>query len=54
MPNKILELKPKSDLVKRLGERLKTDDKDPLLPVLIEQAFENDLLAEGLHPILPR
>lgn len=50
VPKKILELNPKSDLVKSLGERLKTNDKDPLLPVLIEQLFENELLAEGLHP----
>jgi len=50
VPKKILELNPKSDLVKNLSERLKTDDKDPLLPVLIEQMFENELLAEGIHP----
>ena len=50
VPKKILELNPKSDLVKRLGERLNKDDKDPLLPVLIEQLYENELLAEGLHP----
>lgn len=50
VPKKILELNPKSDLVKSLGARLKTDDKDPLLPVLIEQLYENELLAEGLHP----
>jgi molecular chaperone HtpG len=50
VPKKILELNPKSDLVKGLGERLKIDDKDPLLPVLIEQLYENELLAEGLHP----
>ncbi len=50
VPKKILELNPKSDLVKRLGERLKANDKDPLLLVLIEQLFENELLAEGLHP----
>lgn len=49
-PKKILELNPKSDLVKSLGERLRADDKDPLLPALIEQLFENELLAEGLHP----
>lgn len=50
VPKKILELNPKSDLVKSLGERLRADDKDPLLLPLIEQLFENELLAEGLHP----
>ena len=50
VPKKILELNPKSDLIKNLGERLKADDKDPMLPVLIEQMFENELLAEGIHP----
>ena len=50
VPKKIFELNPKSDLVKRLGERLKANDKDPLLPVVVEQLFENELLAEGLHP----
>lgn len=30
VPNEILTLNPKSDLVKRLGERLKTADKDSL------------------------
>ena len=50
VPKKILELNPKSPLVKALGERLRANDKDPLLPVLIEQVYENELLMEGGHP----
>jgi HSP90 family molecular chaperone len=50
VPRKILELNPKSELIQSLGDRLRADDRDPLLPVLVEQLFENELLAEGLHP----
>ena len=50
VPKKILELNPKSPLVQALGERLRANDKDPLLPVLIEQLYENELVMEGIHP----
>lgn len=49
-PKKILELNPKSPLVRNLSARLKESDKDPLLPILLEQLFENELLMEGVHP----
>ena len=58
VPKKILELNPKSKIVQELSERLIANDRDPLLPVLVEQLFENELLAEGIHPnpaeMLPR
>ena len=50
VPKKILELNPKSPLVHNLAERLRESDKDPLLPLLLEQMFENELVMEGLHP----
>ena len=50
VPKKILELNPKSPLVRSLSERLKANPQDPLLPVLIEQLYENELLMEGIHP----
>ena len=50
VPKKILELNPKSPLVQNLAERLRENDKDPLLPLLLEQMFENELVMEGLHP----
>ena len=49
-PKKILELNPKSSLVQNLARRLREDDKDPLLILLLEQLYENELLTEGLHP----
>ena len=50
LPKRILELNPRHALVKALAARLEEDANDPLLPVLIEQLYENELLAEGLHP----
>ena len=49
-PKKILELNPRSPLVQNLAARLREDDKDPLLVLLLEQLYENELLTEGLHP----
>jgi molecular chaperone HtpG len=58
IPKKILELNPKSPIIQSLAARLHANDKDPLLPLLVEQLYENELLAEGLHPnpaeMLPR
>lgn len=50
LPKKILELNPKHEIIKDLGERLKVNSNDALLPILIEQLYENELLAEGIHP----
>ena len=50
MPKKILELNPESPLVQNLARKLREDDKDPLLILLLEQLYENELLTEGLHP----
>ncbi len=50
LPERILELNPKHELVRMLAERLEADADDPLLPLLVEQLFENELLKEGLHP----
>jgi len=46
----ILELNRHSALLKHLGHRLEADSDDALLPELIEQLFETQLLVEGLHP----
>ncbi len=50
VPKKILELNPKHEVIKDLADRLKTKGSDPLLPVFVEQLYENELLAEGIHP----
>ncbi len=46
----VLELNRHSELLKHLGHRLEADPEDALLPELIEQLFETQLLLEGLHP----
>lgn len=50
VPKKILELNRKNELVASLSERIKQDPSDRLVDVLIEQLYENELLAEGIHP----
>jgi len=46
----VLELNRHSVLLKQLGRRLDADPEDPLLPELMVQLFETQLLLEGLHP----
>lgn len=46
-PKKVLELNPRHQILLYLG---KLSDGDPLLPLVIEQVFEDALLIEGLHP----
>jgi molecular chaperone HtpG len=46
-PKKVLEINPRHPTVAALAEK---DAGDPLIPVLIEQIYENALLIEGLHP----
>ena len=50
VPKKILELNPKSALVKNIGKLIKEDPDSELAKALIEQIYENELLSEGLHP----
>lgn len=50
VPSKILELNRSSPLIENLSDRLSRDAEDPLIPLIIEQLFETELLAEGLHP----
>ena len=58
VPKKILELNPKSNLIKNLSARLESNPNDDLLESLIEQLYESALLSEGIHPnpaeMLPR
>ena len=49
-PPRILELNPTNELIKGLEARLQANDQDPLLHVAVEQLFDNERLAEGLHP----
>ena len=50
LPKFILELNRASDIVQNLSERLQSNADDPLVPVFIEQLFENELVMEGMHP----
>ncbi len=47
---RVLELNRRSELLKHLGRRLDDDPDDALLPELMVQLFETQLLLEGLHP----
>jgi len=50
IPQKILELNRSSRLLGELSRRLAVSADDPLVPLIITQLFENQLLMEGLHP----
>jgi len=47
---KALEINPSHPIIKKLAE---LPENDPRLPPLIEQIYENILLAEGIHPNPP-
>lgn len=49
VPAKILELNPRHPLIHNLAA-LTGDEGDSLLPVCIEQIYDNALVLEGLHP----
>jgi molecular chaperone HtpG len=50
VPKKILEINKKNGLIKGLSARLAANNDDPLVNVLIEQLYANELVTEGLHP----
>lgn len=50
VPKKILEINRHNALIQNLAERLAVNDSDPLVDVLIEQLYANELVTEGLHP----
>jgi molecular chaperone HtpG len=50
VPKKILEINRSNPLIQSLSGRLKTNVDDALINPLIEQLFENELVAEGIHP----
>ncbi|MDQ7029762.1 MAG: molecular chaperone HtpG [Ardenticatenia bacterium] len=50
VPKRILELNPRHTLVRHLATMQATTPDDPLLPMIVEQLFENALLVEGLLP----
>jgi molecular chaperone HtpG len=58
VPKKILEINRGHAMVQHLSARLAANSDDPLLTPLIEQLYESELLAEGIHPnpadMLPR
>lgn len=58
VPKKILEINSGNPMVQNISTRLTTSNSDPLINPLIEQLFENELVAEGIHPnpadMLPR
>ncbi|MEJ2357310.1 MAG: molecular chaperone HtpG [Deinococcales bacterium] len=47
---RVLELNRRSELLRQLGRRLEADPDDALVPELVTQLFETQLLLEGLHP----
>lgn len=50
VPKKILEINRKSELIQNLAQRFESNPQDPVVPVLVEQLYENELLMEGIHP----
>jgi molecular chaperone HtpG len=50
VPVKTLELNRGHQLVVDLAGRVGTNADDPLVPLLVEQLYDNALLLEGLHP----
>lgn len=50
IPAKILEINRTHPLIRNLTQMRENRPDDPLLPLTIEQLFENLLLLEGLHP----
>ena len=50
LPVKTLELNPRHPLIHNLNSLLSTDAESPLIPVVVEQVFENALLQDGIHP----
>ncbi|HMQ55391.1 MAG TPA: molecular chaperone HtpG, partial [Anaerolineae bacterium] len=58
VPKKVMELNRGHAMIQNLSDRLEADAGDPLLNPLIEQLYESELLAEGIHPnpadMLPR
>ena len=50
VPKKILEINRGSELIQNISSRLSTRADDALVNPLIEQLYENALVAEGLHP----
>jgi molecular chaperone HtpG len=50
IPAKILEINRTHPLIRNLTQMQANRPDDPLLPLTIEQLFENLLLLEGLHP----
>lgn len=50
IPKKILEINRSNKLVQNLATRLAANSGDPLINLLIEQLFENELVTEGIHP----
>lgn len=58
VPKKIMEINRGNAMVQNISARLTANTNDPLVNSLIEQLFENELVAEGIHPnpadMLPR
>jgi len=50
VPKKILEINKGNALVQNLAARLAANSGDPLVNLLIEQLYANELVTEGLHP----
>jgi molecular chaperone HtpG len=47
---RVLELNRRSELIRQLGRRLAAAPDDALVPELVTQLFETQLMLEGLHP----
>lgn len=50
IPKKILEINRKNGLIQGLSAQLAGDADSPLVNVLIEQLYANELVTEGIHP----
>lgn len=50
VPKKILEINRRNELVQNLSGRLAAGADDPLVDLLIEQLYANEMVTEGIHP----
>ena len=50
IPKKILEINRRNGLIQGLSGQLAANADDPLVNVLIEQLYANEMVTEGIHP----
>jgi HSP90 family molecular chaperone len=50
LPVKVLELNPRHSLMHNLSQMIAISPDNSLIPLVVEQVFENALLQDGIHP----